>query len=176
MKNIFIHGDEFTELWGMDFVNNVVYTTAQKLKDAVPNDDVLLLCLANGGNWFFHNVLNNFGDNSLKIEYALLKSYDGEQSGTINEIQFPKEEVFKNKEIFIFDDIIDTGETMKYVIEKLKNIGVKSINVCVLCKREGNKMDTWNSPLIIDKGKWLVGCGMDHFHEGRNLNTIYEKI
>lgn len=176
MYNIEIEGDQFEIVWGEDIVGNIVYKTVNQLKQYPYLDDSVFLCLANGGNWFFNNILKGFPEEPLRVEYALLSSYEGSRRSYIKKIFFPKPEKFKGKHIFIFDDIIDSGNTAAYVINKLLGVGVESINVCVLCRRETALLEPWNNPLIVDDGKWLVGCGMDYKGRGRNLGAIYGKI
>lgn len=176
MSNITIAGDEFTEIWGKDFVNNVIYKTIIEIKKYPHLDEATFLCLANGGNWFFNMILQGLDYVPLHIEYALLKSYDGDERKELKELTFPNMEKLRNRRIFIVDDIMDSGNTVAYVIDRLLEIGVKTINVCVLCKRESAKLGTWNDPLIVEDGKWLVGCGMDYKGMGRNLGAIYGKI
>lgn len=173
---MWIEGDEFEEVWGEDFVNSVIHDTALQLKQYPHLDEAVFLCLSNGGNWFFDRLLEYFPKTPLHVEYALLSSYNDGVRGEIKVLAFPAMEKLRNRRIFVVDDIMDSGNTLAYVIDNLLDIGVVAINTCVLCKRESAKLNTWNKPLIVEDGKWLVGCGMDYKGTGRNLGAVYGKV
>jgi hypoxanthine-guanine phosphoribosyltransferase len=44
-------------------------------------------------------------------------------------------EKFKNKHILIVEGIIETGTTLKWVLDKLSFVSPKSINIAVLVRR-----------------------------------------
>ena len=173
---ITVEGDTFQQVWRDDIVNSVIFTTMLDLCGYKGLDDAILMCMANGGNWFFHRIINRFGKRPLHIEYIRPRSYEAEEYVGVELVEGPDADEIKGKVIFLFDDIIDTGMTIKYVKNQLLKMGAKEVNMCVLCKREGNPIKTWNSPLLISGNKWLVGCGMDHKGAGRNLDAIYEKV
>lgn len=182
IKNLKIGDDKFELLWGEDVTHNVIYTTIRDLKREPGIINAVFICLANGGNWFFHQVMGDFLHTPLHVEYLRPHSYETETHIGLTVDGFDDMESVEGKVVYVFDDIIDTGITMEYVVRKLKEMGAADVRVCVLCMRESytpsltKSVKPWNSPLMINYTAWLMGCGMDHKGYGRNLGSIYKKI
>jgi hypoxanthine phosphoribosyltransferase len=80
----------------------------------------------------------------------------------------------ENKNVLIVEDIIDTGYTLKYLIENLKSRNPKDVRICCLL----DKPDRRKVELHIDyKGfkipdEFVVGYGLDYAEKYRNLPFI----
>ena len=75
--------------------------------------------------------------------------------------------------MYIIEDIIDTGETMKEVFLHLSSQLPNSINIVTLLKRKGDDhpMDFYGFEI---NDEWVVGYGLDNVGLDRNLPYIYE--
>jgi len=114
----------------------------------------------------------------LKIETIIAKSYGNniQTSGAVNILQNQVD--FKNKDIIIIEDIVDTGLTMKKLLEHLKKEEARSIEICTLLYKPDNiveKVDVKYCGFSI-KPLFVVGYGLDYAEYGRNLKDIYIKI
>jgi len=83
------------------------------------------------------------------------------------------------RHILIIEDIVDTGNTLSYLIEKLKLQAPASIKVCSLLLKPG-KLEVSIEELRyvgfeIDN-EFVVGYGLDYKELGRNLHDIYRLI
>ena len=77
----------------------------------------------------------------------------------------------ENKDVVIVEDIVDTGKTIKYIIDKLK---CKSIKIAaLLSKPEIHKMNLDYVGFEIPD-KFVIGYGLDYNGLGRNLKEIYQ--
>ncbi len=81
----------------------------------------------------------------------------------------------KDKSVILVEDIVDTGLTLKYIIERLKEKGPKSLRICALIdkgerRREEVILDYCG--FRVEKG-FLVGYGLDHDEQYRYLQDIY---
>lgn len=80
-----------------------------------------------------------------------------------------------NRTVVIVEDIIDTGFTMKCLVETLKAKNPKEINICTLLL----KPDKLEVPLDIKyvamriPNEFIVGYGLDYEEFGRNYRDIY---
>ncbi len=179
MKTIHIQNDTFEELHSAECIIQTLENSAKNIASHYTEkeiaEDVVFLILANGGNWFADKLLGYF-DIPVHTEYALIKSYENDTQSDITIVSMPAKEWFKEKSVVVLDDILDTGKTMQWVQQYLKEQGAKEVSCAVLCKREGNTMNTINSPIIVPPNAWIVGCGMDTNHAGRNLPSIYRKL
>jgi hypoxanthine phosphoribosyltransferase len=80
----------------------------------------------------------------------------------------------KNKDIIVVDDIIDTGLTTRYIINRLKRRKPRSIKVCALLNKPARRI----IPIKIDycgftiPNKFVVGYGIDYKEKYRQLHYV----
>ncbi len=124
-------------------------------------------------------------DIMAKLDFIDVSSYYGGTSSTgkVKLVQDLKSDV-RDRSILIMEDIVDTGHTLKYLIDLLKERGAKSVKVCTLLdKPEGRQVEVkadyvgFNVP-----NEFLVGYGLDYQGYYRNLPyvgilkpAVYEK-
>jgi hypoxanthine phosphoribosyltransferase len=115
-------------------------------------------------------------DFPLEVEFVRLSSYKNGtiSSGRVEIIQDIVCDVF-GRHVLIVEDIVDTGRTVKYLLDSLKARDPASVKVCVLAdKPSGHKYNVdinyfgFNAP-----DKFLVGYGLDLNERYRNLPDIY---
>jgi hypoxanthine phosphoribosyltransferase len=81
----------------------------------------------------------------------------------------------KNKDVLIVEDIIDTGLTLAYIVDHIKSFGPKTIKICTLIdkrERRKSKVKIDYACHVVNEG-FLVGYGLDHSENYRNLPDIY---
>lgn len=113
-----------------------------------------------------------------EISFVKFASYDGVSStGVIKELIGLTEDI-AGRTIVIVEDIIDTGCTMKKLLEDLGSRAPESIHVCtLLLKPEKLKvaLDVEYVALEIPND-FIVGYGLDYDGYGRNLKDIYTVV
>lgn len=113
-----------------------------------------------------------------EISFVKFSSYDGVSStGVIKELIGLTEDI-AGRTIVIVEDIIDTGCTMKKLLEDLGARAPESIHVCtLLLKPEKLKvaLDVEYVALEIPND-FIVGYGLDYDGYGRNLKDIYTVV
>lgn len=132
------------------------------------------VCILNGGVRMFSDTTRFLAFDGT-FDFCKVNSYEGTQkisapriqrfSGTdLNEIDLPK-----NARIYIFDDILDSGDTAKLVAEYYEaNFSPAEMVLCTTAARESAPLDElkkhysqiWS--LFTIKDEWLVGYGMDN--------------
>lgn len=132
----------------------------------------------NGSFIFMADLIKEINISS-EITFVKITSYEG----TVNTGKM-KEEIglgmnLKDRDVIIVEDIIDTGATLKYLIEKVKKHEPASISVCsLLIKPKSLKHDIEEiryTGFEIPEG-FVVGYGMDYKGLGRNLKDIYRAV
>ncbi len=86
--------------------------------------------------------------------------------------------VLPEEQLLVIEDIIDTGITMAYTLEKLRKLGASDVRIATLLfKPEAFKKDY---PIdyvgIVIPNEFIVGYGLDYDGHGRNLPDIYKII
>lgn len=140
----------------------------------VTNNTVFLV-LMNGGAWFAHELISRFGNTPIRLEYAKLSSYNGQQQGEINVVYMPNID-WAGKDVIVLDDICDSGSTLKCVHQLLEPLQPHSVKFVTLLSRKGHynlPQGTTLIPGIEDEsGDFFVGCGLDDNGLARNLPFI----
>lgn len=109
------------------------------------------------------------------MDFMAVSSYGAStQSSGIVRILKDLDSNIENKNILIVEDIIDTGYTLKYLIENLKSRKPADIKICCLL----DKPDRRKIDLEIDYAgfkipdAFVIGYGLDYAERYRNLPFI----
>ena len=84
----------------------------------------------------------------------------------------------EGKNVILVEDIIDTGLTVKFLYDYLKQFKPKNLKICALIdKKERRKVEIAVDYIgfEIEKG-FLVGYGLDFAEKYRHLPEVYEVI
>lgn len=127
------------------------------------------------GSVYFVSDLSRAIDLPLTLEFMGLSSYHGgtESSGEVR-ITYDVAKPMKDRHILIVEDIIDTGLTMKFLLENLQARHPASVKVCSLLEkpsRAKTKIDIAYKGFVIED-KFVVGYGLDYAEKYRNLPFI----
>ena len=152
---------------------------AKQLSDDHKDDKtpVVAVCILNGGFMFFTDFVRAMPID-LECGFMRVKSYVSKRKQGDIQITKDLEAPIKGKHVYIIDDILDTGNTIRAVIDYLKLKKPKSLNVVTLLRRESSRIFDIEFPCynVLDiKDEWVIGYGMDDEKGNcRNYNTIYE--
>ena len=135
---------------------------------------IVFIGILNGAFMFFSDLVKKI-KLPIEIDFVRVKSYDGQNR---KEIKFIKDlEVdIKGKHIYLVDDIIDSGHTMKFLIDHFKERGATNVTpIAAVYKDNLVIQDALCILRYSQDSPWFVGYGMDH-EDGtcRNIETILE--
>ena len=135
----------------------------------------VFLPILNGSFMFGADLLKQVSI-PCRVSFVKISSYVGTvSSGQIKTLIGLEESLF-NQDIIIVEDIIDSGLTLQKIVEELKSLGTKSVEVISLLRKKPAR----------DKGipvkylgfeietEFVVGYGLDYDGLGRNLKDIYK--
>lgn len=135
----------------------------------------LFIAILNGSFMFASDLFKEI-KLDCEISFMKLSSYEEMSStGNVRELIGLNENVF-NRDVIIIEDIVDTGRTMKNVLEQFEDRGVKSVEVVSLLI----KPEALENPVEIKyvgfeiPNKFVVGYGLDYDGFGRNSKAIYQ--
>lgn len=137
--------------------------------------DKVFVCLLNGGYMFFADLVKHL-PSDIECDFIRVKSYHNKKQGDI-QITKDLETTIKGKDVYLVDDIYDTGNTISAVTDYLQVKQPNSISIVTLITRETSPIPT--IPSYHGKtigGDWLVGYGMDnskgHMRNNPNIYSI----
>lgn len=146
------------------------------LSDFPKNEDLIVICVLQGSIIFCSDLIKCMSSHSnIILDTIRVKSYDKSRRGTLNIINDLNVNL-KNKNILIVEDIIDTGQTINYLYNYIKNKSPNDIKiVSFLFKPDVYKLDIpidWVGFEI--ENDFVVGYGLDYNEKFRNLDSVYK--
>lgn len=154
-----------------------VKAVADKISKDMAGKNPLLLAVLNGSFVFAADLMRMISI-PCEISFVKLASYQGTTStGKIKEVIGINEDL-AGRTVVIVEDIVESGLTMKRMIETLGTRNPESIHICTLLL----KPDRLTVPLNIEyvameiPNDFILGYGLDYDQQGRNLRDIYTLV
>jgi hypoxanthine phosphoribosyltransferase len=135
-------------------------------------DDVVMICVLNGGFMFFSDLVKNMSTD-VELDFIRAKSYNGQDQGVVHILKDIETNI-EGKDVYIVDDFYDTGSTLDRILEHLSTQNPKSLEIVTLLTRDISPIPEcpYTTGFII-RDEWVVGYGMDNNSKERNLPYIY---
>jgi len=138
-------------------------------KDKTP----IFVGILNGSYVFMADLLRELSI-QVEVDFVKIRSYDGDSStGTI---KFRKDisADIDNRDVIIVEDIIDSGFTINFLVNRLRESGPKSVAVATaLYKKEVAKLDFEVEYVGFEiPPEFVVGYGLDYNERYRNLKDV----
>ncbi|MBO7637645.1 MAG: hypoxanthine phosphoribosyltransferase [Treponema sp.] len=174
MSVVTINGKEFRTSIPEDEILKCVKAVAERINHDMAGKNPLFLAVLNGSFVFAADLLREITI-PCEISFVKLASYEGTTStGKITEVIGINENL-TGRTIIIVEDIVDTGLTMKRMIETLGTRNPESVHICTLLLKPENlqvDLDVEYAAMKIPND-FIVGYGLDFDQQGRNLRDIY---
>ncbi|MCK4510971.1 hypoxanthine phosphoribosyltransferase [bacterium] len=138
------------------------------------DDPPIMVSVLKGGFIFLADLVRAISI-PIEIDFMEVSSYgDGTVSSGVVRILEDLSLNIEDRHILIVEDIIDTGHTLRYIIENLKTRHPKSVKICTLLDRRGRR--EVEIPLdyvgFVVPDKFVIGYGLDLAQKYRNLSYI----
>lgn len=151
-----------------------VKLVADKINADMAGKNPLLLAVLNG-SFIFAADLMRYLTIPCEISFVKLASYQGTAStGKIKEVIGINENL-AGRTVIIVEDIVDTGHTMKSMLEQIGTRNPESIHICTLLLKPGKLQVPLNIEYAAMEipNDFIVGYGLDYDQQGRQLRDIY---
>lgn len=168
---------EFKEFINAATIDQKVKALAEQVNEEYRDKMPLLLPILNGSFIFAADLVKEISI-PCRVSFVKVSSYTGTQSTGQLKTLIGLEESLFNQHILIIEDIVDTGLTLQKIVEELRGLGTKSVEVVALLRkkpaREKN-IDVKYVGFDIDE-EFVLGYGLDYDGLGRNTKEIYQAI
>lgn len=154
-----------------------VKAVAQQLNRDLEGKNPLFLAVLNGSFIFAADLMREMTI-PCEISFVKLASYQGTTStGKIKEVIGVNENL-TDRTVVIVEDIVESGRTMRQMIETLGTRNPASVQICTLFFKpeklqEELKLDYVAFEIPDD---FIVGYGLDYDQQGRELKDVYTII
>lgn len=136
--------------------------------------DLLVVGILKGANIFMSDLIREI-DHALDMDFMSVSSYglSTESSGVVRIIK-DLDASIEGRDVLIVEDIIDTGLTLKYLVDNLWSRKPKSIKICTLLDKPARRrvdVDIAYRGVEVPDG-FIVGYGIDYAEKYRNLPYV----
>lgn len=161
-------------LLSADDIQRRVAEMAQQIADDYRGQPVTIVGVLTGCLMFLADLVRHL-DLPLRIALVQASSYRGAATtpGALH-VQPELLPDLRGRHVLLLDDILDTGQTLAYLREHLQSLGVASLRIGVLLRKEGRQLMS----LEVDyrgfdiPDAFVVGYGLDYNDEYRHLPYI----
>ena len=155
-------------------IDKAVQRVADQLNERYKGKTPIFLGVLSGAFLFLSDLVRKTTFD-CRLAFVKISSYDGTQStGAVKQhlgIDFDIE----GKDIIIIEDIVETGHSMNYLLDYLKERNPASISICTLFFKPEKFLYEYNIDYVAMPigNEFIVGYGLDYNQIGRNLKDIY---
>ncbi len=176
-KPEYVHcnGEQFRIYLTQEEIQECVRKLGQKITRDYAEKRPIFIGVLNGAFVFLADLMRHVTI-PCEIDFLKLSSYGDEKvsSGQVTELKEIDAEI-EGRHVILVEDIVDTGLSINFLIEKLKRSNPASLaTVTLLHKTEKTRHDVkldyvgFRIPSL-----FVLGYGLDFAQEGRNLAQIY---
>lgn len=156
-------------------VNKKISEVAAQINKDYEGKEVHLICILKGGVFFTCELAKRLTI-PVSLDFMSVSSYgSGTKSSGVVKIIKDLDEPLEGKNVIIVEDIIDSGRTLAYLIEVLKQRNPKNIELCTLLdkpERRVKKQVQVKYTCFTIPDEFVVGYGLDYDQKYRNLPYI----
>lgn len=175
MEEIQIKDKKFELFISEEELMKDIERVADVLNEDFKDKDPVFVCILTGAFLFASEIIKRFKWD-CEVTFMRLKSYDGTCStGKVKELQGFVEKM-ENRNVVVLEDIIETGETMTLLLQKMGKQHPASVKIVSLFfKPDALKKEVHPDYIVREIGNdFIVGFGLDYDGYGRNLRCVYK--
>ena len=156
-------------------IDNRILDIADRINKDYEGEELTLICVLKGGVMFMCDLAKRLNLN-VRLDFMSVSSY-GSQTKSSGVVKIIKDldDSIDGKNVLVVEDIIDSGNTLSYLMDILKKRGPKSIKLCTLLDKPSRRE---KKDVLVDyvcfeiEDKFVVGYGLDYDQRYRNLPYI----
>ena len=174
MQTLTIKDKTFTLFIPETEIKQRVAAVAQRIDQDMAGRTPLFLVVLNGAFMFAADLVRMISV-PCEVSFIKLASYQGTQSsGAVTEVIGLHTDL-QGRDVIIVEDIVDTGLTMRHLLDKLATLQPASLQVCTLLLKPGKLQTPLDLRYVAMEipNDFIVGYGLDYDEQGRNLKDIY---
>ncbi len=155
-----------------------VEAMAEEINQLYAGEPVTAVCVLKGAFIFFADLVRRL-TMPLELDFLILSSYgnstsQGPEIRLIKDVKTP----LQGKNVLIVEDIVDTGHSLRMLMDQLTVRRPKTLRSCALVdkyERREVELEVDFRGFTLNKG-FIVGYGMDHAGRYRELDGVYELL
>jgi hypoxanthine phosphoribosyltransferase len=136
---------------------------------------LVLICILKGSLVFMGDLMKKLTV-PVEIDCMRVSSYGAstESSGNINIVLDLVRPDIAECDLLVIEDIIDSGNTLSYLVNYLKLKGAKSVKTCALLDKPSRRKADYNADYVgtVIPDEFVIGYGLDYAEKYRALPYV----
>lgn len=166
--------DKIRVLLNEEDVDAKIAELGKRISEDYAGKSVHLVCVLKGGVFFTCELAKRITV-PVSMDFMSVSSYgaDTKSSGVVKIVK-DLDEPLEGKDVLIVEDIVDSGRTLSYLMENLRQRKPSSLRLCTLLDKPERRVTEvkvdytgFNIP-----DEFVVGYGLDYAQKYRNLPYI----
>lgn len=155
-------------------IEKKVTELGQEITAAYAGKKPLVICVLKGAAPFMTDLIRHI-ELPIEIDFMAVSSYGSstESSGVVRILK-DLETSSEGRDVLIVEDIIDSGLTLRYLVDLLKSRNVSSVRIATLLDKPGRRTIDLTPDFLgfSIPDEFVVGYGLDYNEQYRNLPYI----
>lgn len=174
MEKVEVQGKQFALFLSRNAIQERLAAMAEQMDRDLAGKDPLFLAVLNGAFMFASDLMKKLTILS-QVSFVKLASYQGMQRGSkIHEV-FGLTERIEGRTVVVLEDVVDSGHTMKQLVESLQTRSPKEIRIATLLFKPESMVCNIQPDYVAFEipNNFVIGFGMDYNGYGRSLDQVY---
>jgi hypoxanthine phosphoribosyltransferase len=159
-------------LYTADQVDARIREVAAEISARYRDRDLKLISVLKG-SVFFLTALTRYLEIPVRIDFLAISSFSASRGAAAGMVRIAKDldDPIQGEDVLVVEDIVDTGLTLRYLIQTLAGRGPNSLGICTLLDRTSRRLVQVPVEFrCFEIGEhFIVGCGLDYKQYYRNL-------
>ena len=155
-------------------------TLGEQLTKDYAGKEIHMICVLKGGVMFMSDLSKQIDiDVPVTMDFMAVSSYGNETSSSgVVKIIKDLDENIEGKDVLIVEDIIDSGRTLSYLVQILKDRRPASIKICTLLDKPDRRVVEVDVDYVgfSIPDLFVLGYGLDYSQRYRNLPFIGKMV
>ena len=155
-------------------VDQRIEELGKKISEDYAGRQIHMICILKGGVFFMCELAKRITV-PVSLDFMCVGSYgDGTKSSGVVRIAKDLDESIEDKEVLIVEDIVDSGNTLYYLMDVLRKRNPASIRLCTLLDNPDRRVKDVKADYLGFEipDEFVVGYGLDYAQKYRNLPYI----
>ena len=166
--------EKISVLLSEEEVDKRIQEIGEQISKDYAGEQVHLVCVLRGGVFFLCELAKRITV-PVSLDFMSVSSYGTEtKSSGVVKIVKDLDETIMGKDVIVIEDIIDSGRTLSYLLEMLKDRKPASLRLCTLLDKPDRRVVDVNIDYtgFAIPDEFVVGYGLDYAQKYRNLPYI----
>lgn len=155
-------------------VDQRIEELGKKISEDYAGRQIHMICILKGGVFFMCELAKRITV-PVSLDFMCVGSYgDGTKSSGVVRIAKDLDESIEDKEVLIVEDIVDSGNTLYYLMDVLRKRNPASVRLCTLLDKPDRRVKDVKADYLGFEipDEFVVGYGLDYAQKYRNLPYI----